>query len=76
MSKELERRVVSQNVGLLSMENYMAEKLVEIENSKLDLLKSDMLIKAYKQLNVRHKNIIDTQRLGLKETQFEASRNK
>lgn len=76
MARELERRVVNQTIGSLSMENYLAEKLVEIETNKIDLLKSDMLIKGYKQINVRHKNIIDTQRLGLKERQFEADMQK
>ena len=39
---------------------------MEIEERKVDLLVADELIKGYKQLNVRHKNIIDAQRLELK----------
>lgn len=59
-------RVVDQKVGEEAMENYMASKLLEIEEQKIDLLKADVLIKGYKQLNVRHKNIIDAQRMQIK----------
>jgi hypothetical protein len=64
------QRVIEQEIGGKSMEDYMSEKLIEIENQKLDLLVSDMIVKGYKQLNVRHKNIIDAQRLELKQLEF------
>lgn len=67
-------RVIEQKIGGMSMEDYMSEKLIEIEKQKLDLLVSDMLVKGYKQLNVRHKNIIDAQRLELKQLEFNKQR--
>lgn len=76
ISEDVRKRVVEQEIGVKSMENYMAEKLMEIERNKLDLYKADVLIRAYKQLNVRHKNIIDVQRVALKEVQLEAEIDK
>lgn len=76
LKNETQKRVIEQNVGNATMEDYMAEKLIEIEHNKLDLLKSDILIKGYKQLNVRHKNIIDAQRLRLKQVEFNDSKNR
>lgn len=67
---ETTKRVIRQDVGGKSMEDYMADKLVEIERKKIDLQTSETLIKGYKQLNVRHKNIIDVQRLELKQLEF------
>lgn len=72
IQNETSQRVIKQNVGRQSMEDYMAEKLMEIEERKVDLLVADELIKGYKQLNVRHKNIIDAQRLELKVSEFNA----
>lgn len=76
ISEDVRKRVVEQEIGVKSMEDYMAEKLMEIERNKLDLYKADVLIRAYKQLNVRHKNIIDVQRVALKEVQLEAEIDK
>lgn len=76
ISEDVRKRVVEQEIGVNSMEDYMAEKLMEIERNKLDLYKADVLIRAYKQLNVRHKNIIDVQRVALKEVQLEAEIDK
>ena len=70
LQNETRERVINQNVGNISMEDYMAEKLIEIEGKKVDLLSADVLIKGYKQLNVRHKNIIDAQRLEIKVSEF------
>jgi hypothetical protein len=72
IQNETRQRVIKQNVGNKSMEDYMAEKLIEIEERKVDLLVAEELIKGYKQLNVRHKNIIDAQRLELKVSEFNA----
>ena len=72
ISSEAKKRVVEQDVGFNTMENYMAEKLMEIEQNKIDSYKADTLIRGYKQLNVRHKNIIDVQRLQIKERQLES----
>ena len=76
ISEEVRKRVVEQEIGVKSMEDYMAEKLMEIERNTLDLYKADVLIKGYKQINVRHKNIIDVQRGALKERQLEAEIDK
>jgi hypothetical protein len=70
VQNETKERVIKQKVGGKSMEDYMAEKLMEIEEKKVDLLSADVLIKGYKQLNVRHKNIIDAQRIEVKVSEF------
>lgn len=76
LKNEINERVIGQNIGSETMENYMAKKLLEIEANELDIEKADILIKSYKQLNVRHKNIIDAQRLELKVSEFNTTQPK
>lgn len=71
MEKYLETKVINQNVGALPVENYLAELLMSLEKKDVDLEKADMKIKTIKQLNNRHKNIIDAQRVMLKQAEFE-----
>jgi hypothetical protein len=73
MENYLETKVINQNVGSLPVENYLAELLVSLEKKDVDLEKADMKIKTIKQLNNRHKNIIDAQRVMLKQAEFEVS---
>lgn len=76
ITSETKKRVVQQEIGVNSMEDYMAEKLMEIERNKIDSFKVESILKGYKQLNVRHKNIIDAQRLEIKERQLNSELEK
>jgi len=70
-------RVYGQQINGKSAEDYIAELCEKIEKDELEKEKLQMQISALKQLNNRHKNIIDAQRVELniekfkKETQQE-----
>ena len=50
----------------MSMENYLAQMLEKIEEGNLEREKMELTIAVSKQLNNRHKNIIDAYRVELK----------
>jgi hypothetical protein len=73
MESFLKEKVINQYVGKVPVENYLADLLVDLEKLDVCLEKAEMKIKTLKQLNNRHKNIIDAQRVMLKQAEFESS---
>ena len=71
MKSYLESKVINQNIGNVPIENYLADLLLEIERAEVDVVKSELKIKTLKQLNNRHKNIIDAQRVMIKQMEVE-----
>jgi hypothetical protein len=49
----------------------LAQLCEQIENDKIEKVKSEDMISTLKQLNNRHKHLIDIQRNDLKEKQLE-----
>lgn len=73
MKNLLGEKVIAQQIAGVSMENYMADLLEKLEKNEIDQISCENKIKAYKQLNVRHKNIIDAQRVINKSLEMEIS---
>lgn len=71
MNNYLESKVINQSVGNIPVENYLADLLLELEKKEVNLELADAKMKVMKQLNNRHKNIIDAQRVMLKQAEFE-----
>ena len=71
MNSILKEKVIDQQINGQSMENYLAQLCEQIENDKIESMKVDDLIAVTKQLNNRHKDIIDAQRVMLKGQEFE-----
>lgn len=63
--------MIEQEIAGVPMENFIAEALEQLENAQIDKEQSDMKVALLKQLNNRHKNIIDAQRVELKQLEFE-----
>ena len=74
MNSILKEQVINQKIDGILMENYLAQLCEQIENDKIENVKVDRIIVVNKQLNNRHKNIIDSQRQMLKEQEFEIQR--
>jgi hypothetical protein len=55
------------------MEEYLASLCEQVENDKIEKIKSESIIAITKQMNNRHKNVIDAQRVMLKEQEFQIS---
>lgn len=78
MEKVLTKTVIGQKVSGLSMENYLAQMLEKIEEGNLERgnlerEKMELQIAVSKQLNNRHKNIIDAYRVELKTAEARAN---
>ena len=71
MDNILEIKVIEQKINGIPMEDYLAQLCEQIENDKIEKIKSDSIIAISKQINNRHKNIIDAQRVELKQKEFE-----
>ena len=71
MDNILETKVIEQKINGIPMEDYLAQLCEQIENDKIEKIKSDSIIAISKQINNRHKNIIDAQRVELKQKEFE-----
>lgn len=76
MESFLKEKVIDQQVNGLPMEDYLAQLCEQVENDKIERIKSEGIIAITKQINNRHKNIIDAQRVLLKEKEFENQNNK
>lgn len=70
LKNETNERVIHQKIGEKSMADFIADTLLQIESNELDLEKADAIIKGCKQLNVHHKNIIDAQRVEIKQLEI------
>ena len=71
MESFLKEKVVDQQINGLPMEEYLASLCEQVENDKIEKIKSESIIAITKQMNNRHKNVIDAQRVMLKEQEFE-----
>ena len=71
MSSFLKEKVVDQQINGVPMEEYLAQLCEQVENDKIENAKADSVIAIAKQINNRHKNVIDAQRVMLKEQEFE-----
>ena len=73
MESFLKEKVVDQQINGVPMEEYLASLCEQIENDKIEKSKSESIIAISKQINNRHKNVIDAQRVMLKEQEFQIS---
>ncbi len=60
-------KVIDQQINGVPMEEYFANLLSKIENSEIEKEQCEMRISVLKQLNNRHKNVIDAQRVIIKQ---------
>lgn len=71
MENVLDKAVIGQKINGVSMEDYIANMIERIERGEIEKEQREDTIKALKQLNNRHKNIIDAQRVRLKSLELE-----
>lgn len=76
MKDYLEQKVVNQQVSGVPMERYLANLCVKVEEDELKLNKAKTLVSVLKELNSRHKIVIDAQRAELKMAEFENKNRK
>ena len=74
MNSLLKEKVIDQQINGVPMEEYLAQLCEQVENDKIEKVKSESIIAITKQMNNRHKNVIDAQRVMLKEQEFEINR--
>lgn len=65
----LKKKVISQQIDGQPMEEYMADMLARTEKELVDKEKLNIQIALLKQINNRHKNVIDAVRVEAKLTQ-------
>ena len=63
MENVLQQKVVFQQIGNVNMEDFIADLLERIEKGEVEKENVEMQNQVLKQLNNRHKNIIDAQRV-------------
>ena len=73
MESFLKEKVIDQQINGLPMEEYLASLCEQVENDKIEKIKSESIIAISKQINNRHKNVIDAQRVMLKEQELQIS---
>lgn len=71
MEHVLDEKVIGQKIGNVNMEDYIADLLEQIEKGEIEKEKVENQYKILKQLNNRHKNIIDAQRVKNKSLESE-----
>ena len=71
MEHVLDEKVIGQKIGNVNMEDYIADLLEQIEKGEIEKEKLENQYKILKQLNNRHKNIIDAQRVKNKSLESE-----
>ena len=71
MESFLKEKVIDQQINGVPMEEYLASLCEQVEKDKIEKSKSESIIAISKQMNNRHKNVIDAQRVMLKEQEFE-----
>lgn len=71
MEHVLDEKVIGQKIGNVNMEDYIADLLEQIEKGGIEKEKVENQYKILKQLNNRHKNIIDAQRVKNKSIESE-----
>lgn len=63
MENVLQQKVVFQQIGNVNMEDFIADLLERIEKGEVEKENVEMQNQVLKQLNNRHKNINDAQRV-------------
>ena len=71
MEETLRNKVIEQNIAGIPMENFIADALAKLDNEQVEKEQLEMKVAFLKQLSNRHKNIIDAQRVELKQLEFE-----
>ena len=71
MKDYLEQKVVNQQVSGVPMERYLANLCVKVEEDELKLNKAKTLVSILKELNSRHKIVIDAQKVMMKSITME-----
>lgn len=71
MVNVLDKAVIGQKINGVSMEDYIANMIERIERGEIEKEQREDTIKTLKQLNNRHKNIIDAQRVRLKSLELD-----
>ena len=71
MENVLKDKVINQNVSGMPMESYLSDLLAKLDREEVDKVNCENKIAVLKQLNNRHKNVIDAQRVMLKQAEFE-----
>lgn len=69
MKEVLQKKVVRQQIDGQPMEEYMADMLARTEKEAVDKEKLNIQIALLKQMNNRHKNVIDAVRVEARLTQ-------
>lgn len=69
MKEVLQKKVVSQQIDGKPIEDYMADMLARTEKEAVDKEKLNIQIALLKQMNNRHKNVIDAVRVEARLTQ-------
>lgn len=59
----IQKQVLEQKVNGVAMEEYIADLLTRVEKAEIEKTECETRIMVLKQLNIRHKNIIDAQRV-------------
>lgn len=75
MEQVLDKAVIGQKINGVSMEDYIADMIERIERGEIEKEQREDTIKTSKQLNNRHKNIIDAQRVRLKSLELKIQQN-
>lgn len=75
MESILKEKVINQSIGDKPMENAIADMLEKLDNGEIEKTKMEQTIALLKQLNNRHKNIIDAQRVQIKQMSFMIENN-
>ena len=73
MEDVLSKTVINQQVKGIPMENALADLIAKLDEVEIEKSVMEQRIAVYKQLNNRHKNIIDAQRVQLKVAEFSLS---
>lgn len=73
MEDVLSKTVINQQVKGIPMENALADLIAKLDEVEIEKSVMEQKIAVYKQLNNRHKNIIDAQRVQLKVAEFSLS---
>lgn len=76
MVNVLDKAVIGQKINGVSMEDYIANMIERIERGEVEKEQREDTIKTLKQLNNRHKNIIDAQRVRLKSLELDIEKYK
>jgi len=67
MQNEFLKNVATQKIDGIPMEEFMSNAIKKLDDAEVDREIAQLKIRAFQQLNNRHKNVIDAQRVQLRE---------